>query len=365
MSTGFGLNQLALIRQKGEVMDLQDKILGSLLGAAIGDAMGAATELRTKALIKERFGGEVRDIIAPPDDTFARGSKAGSVTDDFSLIYYTMRAILDHGGVIDKEAADQAILNWSADEAFYNKFAGPTTRAAVEQIKGVDVPNPYAFICCDNAKASNGSAMKIAPAGIFHPGDLDRAVQAAIIICRPTHNNNLSIAGACAIAAAVSEALRAGSDLYSVVQAGLYGVGKGTELASGTCAVLAGPDVQKRIKLAIEIGLTAENPDQATTEIADLVGSGLHVAEAVPAVFGIMIAAKGNPMDAIVAAVNIGSDTDTIACMTGAILGALHGKEALPEKYLPLIEQVNGFKIAAMAEETMACLARRKEVRWG
>jgi len=338
---------------------MKDKILGSLIGAAVGDAMGAATELRTKEMIKERFGGEVRDIIDPPDDTFARGSKAGSVTDDFSQIYYTVRAILDNGGVIDQKAAEQAILNWSEDEVFYKKYVGPTTRAAVERIKGVELENPYAFICCDNAKASNGSAMKISPAGLFHPGDIEQAVEDAIIICRPTHNNNLSIAGACAIAAAVSEALKEDSNLYSVVQAGLYGAKRGEERSRGTCAVLAGPDVIKRMKLAIELGITCETLDEATTEIGDIVGSGLHISEAVPAVFGIITAAKGNPMEAVIAAVNIGSDTDTIACMVGAVLGALKGAEAFQKAHLDLIEEVNGFDISSMADEITACIRKR------
>lgn len=332
-------------------MEMKEKILGSLLGAAIGDAMGAATELRTKEMIKERFGGTVSEIIPPPDDTFARGAKAGSVTDDFSLIYYTVKAILDNDGVIDKTAADQALLNWSEDEIFYKQYVGPTTRAAVERIKGITTENYYDFIVCDNAKASNGSAMKISPAGLFHPGDLDRAIEAAITICRPTHNNNLSIEGACAIAAAVSEALKDNSDVYSIVQAGFYGARRGKELAKGTCAVLAGPSVTKRMKLAVQLALTAESLDDATTQIADVVGSGLHISEAVPAVFGIIVAAKGDAMDAVIAAVNIGSDTDTIASMTGAVLGALNGAKAFPEKYLHLIEEVNHFNIGQMAED--------------
>lgn len=340
-------------------MNLKDKVLGSLFGAALGDTMGAPTELRTKNMIREKFGGEVREILCAPDDTFARGAEAGTVTDDFSLIYYTVKAILDNKGIIDEQSANQALINWSEDERYYNKYVGPTTRAAIERIKGIAGENPYAFICCDNAKASNGSAMKISPAGLFHPGNLEAAVKSAITICRPTHNNNLSIEGACAIAAAVSEALKADSNVYSVVQAGLEGARLGKRLCEGTCAVLAGPSVEKRMKLAIQIGVSAESIDQATTEIADLVGSGLHISEAVPAVFGIIIAAKGDLMEAVIAAVNIGSDTDTIASMTGAILGALCGVAVIPEEYCNLIEKVNGFDIRDMANEIVACIERK------
>lgn len=319
--------------------------------------MGAATELRSKELIRERFGGPVREIIPPPCDTFARGSEAGSVTDDFSLIYHTAMAIADNGGIIDDETARRALLNWSEDHQFYDKYVGPTTRAAVDKIRGVEKENPYDFICCDNAKASNGSAMKISPAGLFHPGDMDAAIDGAITICRPTHNNDLSISGACAIAAAVSHALEPNADLYSIVQAGLYGASEGLRRAKGSCKVLAGPSVEKRIRLAVQIALTAGDMDAVTTELADVVGSGLHISEAVPCVFGILIASRGNTMDGIIGAVNIGSDTDTIAAMTGAILGARNGTDGIPAHYLPLIDRVNGFDIAALARR-VAELAR-------
>ncbi len=341
-------------------MELKAKILGSLFGAALGDTMGAPTELRTKELIKQKFGGEVRNILTPPDDTFARGSDAGMVTDDFSLIYYTVRAILDNGGIIDESSANQAILNWAGDERYYNKYVGPTTRAAVERIKGIVGENPYSFICCDNAKASNGSAMKISPAGLFHPGNIGKAVHDAITICRPTHNNNLSIEGACAIAAAVSESLKKESTIYTIIQAGLEGARMGAEQCKGTCAVLAGPSVEKRIKLAVRIGLTANSLDEATTEIADVVGSGLHISEAVPSVFGIIVSSKGNFMDAIIAAVNIGSDTDTIASMTGAVLGGFCGIDAIPASYCELIEKVNHFNLYSMADEILECISKDK-----
>src|SRR5690554_1718167 len=203
--------------------------------------MGAVTELRPTSLIIERFGGYVDRLITPPDDTFARGAKAGSVTDDFSLTYHTAHAILANKGIVNEDVAIQALLSWSADKEFFNKYVGPTTRAAIERLKGIEVYNPYDFIVCDNAKATNGSAMKISPAGIFNPGNVDKAIDDAICICLPTHNNNLSISGACAIAAAVSEAMTDDADVYSIVQAGLYGANKGLEKSKSFAKILAGP----------------------------------------------------------------------------------------------------------------------------
>ncbi|OAB72009.1 hypothetical protein PNBC_18690 [Paenibacillus crassostreae] len=332
-------------------MDKYDKVLGSLLGAATGDAMGAVTELRPTELIIEKFGGYVDRFITPPQDTFARGRQAGSVTDDFSLTYHTALAIADHGGVIDESVAVEALLRWSDDEAFFEKFAGPTTKAAVQRLRGVTLPNPYDFIVCDNTKGSNGAAMKISPAGLFNPGNREKAVIDAICLSMPTHPNQLSISGACAIAAAVSEAMKDTSDVYSIVQAGLDGATLGLENSRGTVSLLAGPSVVKRIHLAIELALKASSLEQAMTDIADLVGTGLPIYESVPAVFGFIVAAQGHSMRTIITAVNAGSDTDTMASMAGAIVGALNGYSSFPDDYLAQLEEVNGYDITGLARK--------------
>ena len=41
---------------------IEEKILGCLVGAAAGDALGAATEMRTRRQIEEKFGGRVRCV---------------------------------------------------------------------------------------------------------------------------------------------------------------------------------------------------------------------------------------------------------------------------------------------------------------
>ena len=120
-------------------MTRYDKILGGLLGAAVGDAMGAATETRPASAIKEYFGGWVRDIIPSPEDVFARGCPAGFVTDDFSIAYYTAKEIAARKGVIDKQTAEGALLNWF--ESPYTYMAGPTTCGAIMALKG-EPPTP-------------------------------------------------------------------------------------------------------------------------------------------------------------------------------------------------------------------------------
>ncbi|MGN8937796.1 ADP-ribosylglycohydrolase family protein [Bittarella sp. HCP28S3_D9] len=340
-------------------MTLNERILGGLVLAAAGDAIGAATETRSTALIEERFGGPVRDFIDAPEDTFARGAKAGTVTDDFSLAWCTAMAIAERGGVIDEACAKDALVRWHGLGDYFERYAGPTTRAAVMAMLGTPMEAPLSFLACDNSKASNGGAMKIEAVGYVNPGDWDRAVEDAITICLPTHPYDIALSGACAVAAACAEAVREGADLFSIVKAGAYGAQKGYEKGGRVGARLAGPSVERRIWIAAELGMRAPDIETAMRDISDIIGTGLAAAEAVPAAFGLLVAGRGDPVEATLAGVNIGSDTDTVATIVGSIAGAHSGIGALPGHYLEVIDRVNGYDLRGLADRLAEVAAER------
>lgn len=331
-------------------MTRYEKILGGLLGAAVGDAMGAPTETRSTEQIIEKFGGLVKDFIAPPEDVFAHGFEAGAVTDDFSLAYCTAEAIIRSKGVITSKTAEDALLTWS--ETRYINMAGPTTIACVNRMKGIKSEEKYPFLTVDNSKASNGSAMKIGPAGLISGGDVDKAIQNAITICMPTHGNSTALAGGCATAAAVAKALDPNATVFDLVEAGLYGARKGEEEGIRIGKRVACPSIYKRINLAVEIALRCEGDmEKAMKELTDIIGTGLACAEAVPSAFGLMVAAKGDACEAVYGGVNIGNDTDTVATIVGSMVGTLKGAGAYPERYLETIDRVNGYDLRAIARE--------------
>lgn len=321
------------------------KIQGSFIGAAIGDAMGAPTEARTTKMIKEKFGGLVKEFFPCPEDTFGRGNAAGLVTDDFCAAYFTAMEIALAGGKVSREGVQRALVRFSGYPQYYDNHVGPTTKAAVERLKNNLPPEEKktGFVpVCINSKATNGAAMKIGPVGLFTPGDLDKSVENAVEVSLPTHDNYLAISGACAISAAVSAAVVNGASLKSIVDAGLYGAKKGYEIAERVAKPVSGPSVYKRIALAYEIGLKYKGDfEKAMDEIGGVIGSGLLAVEAVPAVFGILAAVDLDPMESIYMGVNIGDDTDTVATMAGAIVGGFHGADAFPKDDYAMIQKMN------------------------
>lgn len=335
-------------------MNQTSKLLGCLVGAAAGDALGAATEMRTRLQIEEKFDGYVRDFITPPDDTFARGSRAGKVTDDFSLAYVSLLTLLDHQGEVTEDTAQQALINWS-HTTYFEQYAGPTTRSAITRLLGFDVPLNHGFnLVNDNSKATNGAAMKMAPLALLSRGDIEKAIKDACVISCVSHDNQLSISAACAVAAATAEALHPDASLETLLQAGLEGARYGEAWGMKHAKTLAGPSVVKRIEWAIQLGQQAKPNLSILDDLADLIGAGLPASEAIPCVFGIIAAFGDSIEEAILAGVNIGNDTDTIATMVGGILGAYYGIEALPAHYQTLIEQENAYDFNTTVERIEA-----------
>lgn len=124
--------------------------------------------------------------------------------------------------------------------------------------------------------------------------------------------------------------MKDGADLFDVVQASIYGAAKGDQIGREIGQTLAGASVETRIRWAVNIAMNAKNLDEAINEIEDYIGSGLMTVEAVPAVIGLCVAAKGNAVDGICAAVNIGDDTGTVATMVGGYSGRFAWRGRFP-----------------------------------
>jgi ADP-ribosylglycohydrolase len=65
--------------------------------------------------------------------------------------------------------------------------------------------------------------------------------------------------------------------------------------------------------------------------------SRLHSIEELPLALGCVLAADGDYQQAVLAAVNYGRDSDSIAGMAGAIAGALNGNAAIPPEWVAAV----------------------------
>src|SRR5439155_13887113 len=75
--------------------------------------------------------------------------------------------------------------------------------------------------------------------------------------------------------------------------------------------------------------------------IVDRFGTGVETAESVPTAFGVARFSHGDVWEACGHAAALGGDTDTIAALAGAMVGACTGLHALPKDAVQKIREVN------------------------
>ena len=321
--------------------------------------MGAATEAKSTGQIKEIFGGRVESFQKPPRDVQARGRKPGQVTDAFSIPYMLTNAVLQADGKITREIAMESLLEWG-DTEYFEPFAGMTTRKAIIEMNRQKKMNTWDYIGHLGNKlfkghyyalSSNGAAVKAYPAGLLIFGNLDISIENAMEIAISSHDDPWSVSGACAIAAAICEAMKYDATVYNIVQAAKYGCREGEALARKRTDihVYPGPSVAKRLDMAIDLALHTSDDKNPVDELRDRIGSGPAIAETVPTAIGIFIAERGDSMKCICDGVNIGDETSAIASIVGALCGTFRGSRSFPEDYLDFLNEQNGFDLELQA----------------
>jgi ADP-ribosylglycohydrolase len=329
------------------------RVLGGLYGAVCGDALGAVTEMLSRNQIVATYG-RLEQMLPPDLSPFAAGRGAGQVTDDASQLIALARVIARTDRLAPADVV-AALLEWASDDEMLQRFAGPTTRAAIAQLQdGADPIEVGRDATGFMRGTSDGAAMKVAPVGWAHPGDLPAAARDAVTVCLPTHATVTAIAGACAIACGAARAMTVDADAMSVVEACLWGATQGERLGLEHGRDVAGPSVSERIQLGLTLATSDGDPWAAVDRIARTLGSGLHSAEAVPAAVAAFAAAGGRPREAIILAANLGDDTDTVACMAGALAGTLGGIDAIPDEWRTLVTEANGLELEPLAAELVA-----------
>jgi len=338
-------------------LDTADRARGALYGLAIGDALGMPTQMLSRADIVRRWGPLLPGFEpAPPGHPIAANRPAGSVTDDTEQAVLLARLLVKGHGAVEPRELAWALADWERDIAERGSLdlLGPSTKRAVTAILA-GVPPEEAGA----AGATNGAAMRVAPVGIAVPLDsaaaspsgLSTLVDHVVMASRVTHNTGIALAGAAAVAAAVS----AGVSGATIAEATALGI-EAAHIAAGHGHWVAGADVAARIEWA-----TSLVPGLAEAEAAELIytlaGTSLATQESVPAAFAVLAAMPEDPWRAARLAASLGGDCDTIAAMAGAIAGACHGAGSFPPEAIAVID-AHGLGLAALAGELLALRGR-------
>ncbi len=323
-----------------------DRAYAALYGLAIGDALGMPTQFMSHEEVVAHFGVIDGFQEAPADHPIAAGLPAGSITDDTEQALLLAEALLDGRGRIDGDDLARRLLAWAerARERGSTDLLGPSSSAALAAlVAGGPLDEASRF------GATNGAAMRIAPVGlIISTDDLDALVDLVVDASQVTHNSGIAIAGAAAVAAAVSAGI-SGASLAEATELAI----KAAEGAQRRGDWAPGPSLARRIAWGVELIDVADH-ERSVRDVVELVGTSLAAQESIPAAFAILALHPDDPWQACLTAATLGGDSDTIAAMTGTIAGACHGMDRWPGDAVRTVRDVNGLDLEPVADRLLA-----------
>jgi ADP-ribosyl-[dinitrogen reductase] hydrolase len=326
-----------------------DRVEGMLLGLAIGDSLGNTTEGQLPDERSDDYG-EIRDYL--PHHS-AGGRSVGLPSDDTQLAFWTLEQLIEDRGLVPDHLAQR----FCRQRVF---GIGNTVAEFIHNYRYLKRPWHEA----GPASAGNGALMRIAPVLIPHLRNpaptlwADTALAAMI-----THNDPASTGSCLALVSLLWEALRATTppqpdwwvNTFCEVLRPLEG--ESHYRAHGRDVTYEGPlwrFTATRVREAFE----AELP---VATACDGWYSGAYLLETVPSVLYILGRCAHDPEEAIVRAVNDTWDNDTVAAIVGAVVGVLHGRSRLPQRW---IDSLSGRTAEADDGRVFELIAAVHEIWW-
>ena len=274
--------------------DVVDRACGALLGLAVGDALGTTLEFTR------------RDSHPRLTEMTGRGPfglKPGQWTDDTSMALALADSLLQCGRF---EAADVMgrFLAWWRQGRYSCTGAcfdiGNTTAAALARFERTGDPMAGST---DEREAGNGSLMRLAPAVLHGLRDEALMLQVAREQSRTTHGAPQAVDG-CAYAALM-------------MRDAILGLGD----------PLRPRPFEGHATIA---GVAAGSFRHKTRQQIESSGYVVHTLEA--ALWA--VATTTSFEEALIEAVNLARDADTVGAVTGQIAGAIYGLSAIPQRWL-------------------------------
>lgn len=393
---------------------LKDKVLGMLVGSAIGDAMGAPTEMWQRSQIQTEYGfvDKLDNMIrAPsPEGTWQMNLPAGGTTDDTRWKGLLTDFILQEGANLYQAKG--------SDPYQFAKFLVSTYETKIATLKKVDSfsPAPYEKALMEmswlqewavvakpfSEKNIEGYAyalnhfyggeptcagMLYAPMiGLVHPNNPNQAYKSAYRLGIFDLGYARDITGLTAAITATAMSPTATSDsiinsLKEIDPNGYFNsrlVGRSAHRFY-TDALYMVTEAQKITKENIDltqIKLPYQGKDTLYFAQMQYLFNKLdsknqdmafHPGEIHQINLAALLFTNFDFQKSMEFVVNYGRDNDTVAAITGAILGALHGYNKLPSKSVKQVLIVNkeqlGIDLEAMANQLVEFMITEGRVK--
>ena len=298
--------------------------LDGIMGVAVGDALGLPAQFLGRNVLRKK---PVTEML--PSDIYLQ--PAGAWSDDTSMTIAMLDSIKTLGK-IDKEDVMKRFVRWlclneytPTEEAFDE---GNTCASAIQKyIKEKDIEN-----CGKTGEHANGngSLMRTLPVCLFYAEKfnkdntvLDEAIKDIHELSALTHNHKRACMACGLYFFCVYEIIYGNGTLKERLQNGLS---KGFEYYGNDIANLVELSHYGRLKDLSEF----ENVPE------DKIKSSGYVVDTIEAAIWSIITTESYE-DAIIKAVNLGDDSDTVAAVAGGLAGLYYGYDAIPKRWLDVL----------------------------
>lgn len=310
----------------------QNKWLDGMIGLVVGDALGIPVQFYHRNEIKNREQGPVTGMEGY--GTF--NMPKGTWSDDSSLALATLISIKEKREIDAKDIMDR-FVEWET-EGKYTPFGyafdqGNTCLIAINNYMRDPEKNPNKCGKTGEYANGNGALMRILPACLYYyhcqqKGMSDEeAINGIHLIGGLTHNH-LRSQICCGFYYFMVKAI-----LDSDNTAKLFDLlKKGTEDA----IKYYGQSIENRVQLSY-LGRLFELEELRSTP-EDLINGSGYVVESIEAAVWSLITTDSFE-EALLKAVNLGDDTDTVAAIAGGLAGLYYGYEKMPESWLEVIKR--------------------------
>jgi len=321
------------------MVTLKEKCTGCIAGSWIGSAMGAAVEGWSRERIKETYG--YLDRLAPyrhyPPDW---ERPAGTTEDGIERQRLIATAIIEKQ---DRILAQDLLAVWLRDLDLERMACKqePFDRSLLEMARAGVPPSELGRLWLFTNQISLGRASH--PLGLINAGDPRGAADDSFEIGQLyAVKSAFALRWAALYNAAVAEACRPDATVESVLAAAQRFARYRAEAGSLYARY---DNIEKTIIHALDLAAKHTDPIAMRDEFYELYEGGRHfvysmsdAGEIISKGLAIFAITRGDPRQAILAAVNFGRDTDCLAAVAGGLSGALSGVSTIPAEW---IAQVN------------------------
>jgi len=307
-----------------------DRMLGSILGGAIGDALGHPTEFLGVDAIRGRWGaGGVTDYVLFWEDG---GEQFAPYTDDTQMTEQVLRALLEgRDAGFDLDATMQGMarrfIEWMEFPQGGHRAPG---NACLAGCRALADGTPWRQAGGSTAGGC-GSVMRAHPFGLVFAADPPRAEAWAVAHSSLTHRDPIAQAACAAMAVAVAGFVR-GDAVEPTLQAAVAAALRWDATTAGM------------------IGRALAEAHQGVPPSVTLDRLRAWAAhEAIAAAVYLAARHPDEPRAAMLEGANAPGDSDSIASMAGALLGARCGASALPASWIDRLERTGELQVLARA----------------